>query len=127
NASAAGALLDPVREIFGDRNVGRGLAAFADEVGAPRALRELGLKKADLSRAADLAMEAACWTPPAAGAERNPRDAEGGLVGRASSLIRPDHKRPVGEAEQADALRGSASSDASGRSSARAPTHKRAT
>ena len=63
NASAAGALLDPVREIFGDADVGRGLAAFADQVGAPRALRDLGMAEADLGRAADLAMEAAYWNP----------------------------------------------------------------
>ena len=56
NASAAGALLDPVREIFGDADVGRGLAAFADQVGAPRALRDLGMAEADLGRAAATAL-----------------------------------------------------------------------
>ncbi|WP_324754307.1 iron-containing alcohol dehydrogenase [Roseovarius sp. Pro17] len=37
NVSAAGSLLDPLREIFGNTNVGQALAAFADTVGAPRA------------------------------------------------------------------------------------------
>ena len=65
NACAAGTLLDPVRDIFGGSNVGHGLAAFADEVGAPRSLRELGLKEANLDRAAGLAMEASYWNPRA--------------------------------------------------------------
>lgn len=63
NAGAAGALLDPVRNIFGADDIGNGLAAFADEVGAPRSLRELGFKEADLDRAAGLAMEASYWNP----------------------------------------------------------------
>lgn len=63
NADAAGTLLDPVREIFGDADVGGALAAFADQVGAPRALFDLGMKEADLGHAADLAMEASYWNP----------------------------------------------------------------
>lgn len=63
NAGAAGALLDPLRAVFGESDVGRALADFADGVGAPRALRDLGLKAADLDRAADLAMEASYWNP----------------------------------------------------------------
>ena len=63
NADAAGALLDPLREIFGDADVGRGLAGFADRVGAPRGLRDLGMANADLVRAADLAMQASYWNP----------------------------------------------------------------
>lgn len=63
NADAAGALLDPLREIFGDADAGRALATFADRVGAPRALRDLGMAEADLGRAADLAMEASYWNP----------------------------------------------------------------
>jgi len=63
NAEAAGALLGPLRDIFGKNDVGQGLAAFANEVGAPRALRDLGLQEADLDRAASLAMEASYWNP----------------------------------------------------------------
>lgn len=63
NAEAAGPLLDPVRDIFGGNDVGQALADFAGEVGAPRALRDLGMKEDDLDRAADLAMEASYWNP----------------------------------------------------------------
>lgn len=63
NAEAAGPLLDPVRDIFGGNDVGQALASFAEEVGAPRALRDLGMKEDDLVRAADLAMEASYWNP----------------------------------------------------------------
>lgn len=63
NARAAGALLDPVRNLFGEDDVGSALATFADMVGAPRALRDLGMKEDDLDRAADLVMEASYWNP----------------------------------------------------------------
>ena len=63
NAGAVGALLDPLRDIFGGGDVSHGLAEFASQIGAPRALRDLGLKKADLERAADLSMEASYWNP----------------------------------------------------------------
>lgn len=63
NAEAAGPLLDPVRDIFGGNDVGQALADFAGEVGAPRALRDLGMKEDDLDRAADLALEAFYWNP----------------------------------------------------------------
>ncbi|TPL03616.1 maleylacetate reductase [Mesorhizobium sp. B2-4-14] len=63
NATATGALLDPMREIFDDGDVGHALAIFADGVGAPRALRDLGMREADLAGAADLAMSAAYWNP----------------------------------------------------------------
>lgn len=63
NATAAGILLDPMREIFEDSDVGHALANFADGVGAPRALRDLGMREADLAGAADRAMSAAYWNP----------------------------------------------------------------
>lgn len=63
NARAAGALLDPVRDLFGEDDVGHALATFADKVGAPRALRDLGMKEDDLDHAADLVMEASYWNP----------------------------------------------------------------
>jgi len=63
NAPDAGAALDPVREIFDEPEPGRGLALFADQLGAPRILSELGLKESDLERAADLAMQTPFWNP----------------------------------------------------------------
>lgn len=57
NAAAAGPLLDPLCEIFGSDDTGAALAAFSAGIGAPRALRDLGLSRADLDHAADLAME----------------------------------------------------------------------
>lgn len=63
NAPAAGSLLDPLRSVLGAGDVGRGLAEFADRVDAPRALRDIGMREADLERAADLAMTAAYWNP----------------------------------------------------------------
>ena len=42
---------------------GAALAGLAARIGAPRALRELGLAEADLDRAADLAVESPYWNP----------------------------------------------------------------
>ena len=39
------------------------LHLFAARLGAPLALRDLGLKEADLDRAADIALQAAYWNP----------------------------------------------------------------
>jgi maleylacetate reductase len=63
NAGAAGLLLDPAREIFETDDIGRALAAFASEMGAPRSLSALGMKEDDLESAADIAMEAQYWNP----------------------------------------------------------------
>ena len=52
-----------MREIFGDADADRALAGSADQVGAPRTLRDLGMAEADLGRAADLARQAAYWNP----------------------------------------------------------------
>ena len=40
------------------------LVAFTEKVGAPRALRDFGLRETDVDRAADLAMQAHSWNPP---------------------------------------------------------------
>lgn len=63
NAPAAGVLLDPLRDVLGASDIEQGLAEFADHVGAPRVLRDIGMKEEDLERAADLALMAAYWNP----------------------------------------------------------------
>lgn len=62
NAEAVPDLLAPVAEIFGT-GPGLGLWDFAKQSGAPMALRDLGLKEADLDRAADLATANPYWNP----------------------------------------------------------------
>ncbi|WP_417583457.1 maleylacetate reductase [Pelagibacterium sp.] len=62
NAVAADEFLRPVAEIFGG-SVGGGLHSFAVQLGAPTALRDLGLKESDLERAAELATTNAYWNP----------------------------------------------------------------
>jgi len=54
NAVAVPALLAPVAQVFG--SVGGGLWDFAQRCGAPLRLADLGLTKADLDRAADIAV-----------------------------------------------------------------------
>jgi maleylacetate reductase len=56
NALAVPVLLAPLGDLFGD-SPGRGLYAFARAIGAPRALRDLGLKENDLDRAAAMATQ----------------------------------------------------------------------
>ena len=55
-------LLAPVAEIFGG-TVGGGLWDFAKAIGAPLALRDLGLTEADLDKAAGIATENPYWNP----------------------------------------------------------------
>ncbi|MGX9145631.1 maleylacetate reductase [Mesorhizobium sp. 128a] len=62
NAVAVPELLKPVTEIFGG-SAGGGLYDFAKAVGAPLSLRELGLKQADLDRAAEIATRNPYWNP----------------------------------------------------------------
>jgi maleylacetate reductase len=62
NAIAAGRELAPAADLFGG-SVGGGLYDFAVGLGAPRALRDLGLKESDLDRAADLAVQNSYWNP----------------------------------------------------------------
>ncbi len=84
NAQAAKELLAPVTELFGGE-LGGGLYDFAKTLGAPMALKDLGLAEADLDRAADLAVQNPYW---------NPRPIEHGavreLLQRAWSGIRPE-------------------------------------
>lgn len=63
NARAAQKELEPVSRIFGDSNPGRALHAFAERLGAPLALRDIGLKKEDLEKAAEIATSKPYWNP----------------------------------------------------------------
>lgn len=63
NAHAVPDLLAPVTEIFGGSGPGRALFDFAASMGAPSSLRELGLKRDDIAKAADLATRKPYWNP----------------------------------------------------------------
>ncbi|WP_256753025.1 maleylacetate reductase [Mesorhizobium sp. Mes31] len=62
NAVAVPELLEPVADILGN-GAGSGLYDFAKSVGAPLTLQELGLKQADLDRAAEIATKNPYWNP----------------------------------------------------------------
>ena len=84
NQAAAHAELAPAAALFGG-NLGGGLWDFARAIGAPMTLRDLGLKEADLNKAAELAVKNPYW---------NPRPIEQGairaLLGRAWAGDRPE-------------------------------------
>jgi len=63
NAQAVPELLAPVADLFGHENPGLGLHRFARDIGAPMALRDLGLQETDLDKAADLAASNPYWNP----------------------------------------------------------------
>lgn len=56
NARAVADLLQPICDVFGGTNAGQSLHDFASAVGAPMALKDIGLEESDLDRAADLAV-----------------------------------------------------------------------
>lgn len=62
NAAAAQAELQPLEAIYG-KDLGAGLFGFAQQWGAPQALRDIGLKESDLDRATDLAVQNPYWNP----------------------------------------------------------------
>jgi maleylacetate reductase len=62
NAAAVPDLLASATAIFGG-SVGGGLWDFAKAIGAPMALKDLGLSEADLDRAAEIATENPYWNP----------------------------------------------------------------
>ncbi|KSV81745.1 Maleylacetate reductase [Sinorhizobium sp. Sb3] len=62
NAAAVPDLLEPVARTFGG-SVGGGLWDFAKSLGAPLALKDLGLSQADLDRTAAIATENPYWNP----------------------------------------------------------------
>ena len=63
NAAAVPAQLAPVADMFGADDPAAALWGFAKEMGAPLALRDLGLAEADLDRAADIATQSPYWNP----------------------------------------------------------------
>jgi maleylacetate reductase len=62
NAQAAAAELQPLADLFGG-SIGGGLHDFARSLGAPLALKDLGLKPSQLDAAADLAVKNPYWNP----------------------------------------------------------------
>lgn len=58
NAVAVPELLAPIHDAFGGTGPGAGLWSFAQAIGAPLRLADLGLSEADLDRAADIATRA---------------------------------------------------------------------
>ena len=63
NARAAGRELEPVGRIFGNAKPGRALYDFATRLGAPLALKEIGMREEDLVKAAELATSKPYWNP----------------------------------------------------------------
>ena len=63
NEAEATELLAPVAEIFGGASAASALHGFAKSIGAPLALKELGLAESDLDRAADIATQNQYWNP----------------------------------------------------------------
>jgi len=63
NARAVPDLLKPVADIYGGQNAGSALYDFATSVGAPLALKDLGLGEDDLDTAARIATERPYWNP----------------------------------------------------------------
>ncbi len=63
NARAARTELEPVSRIFGGEDPGSALHGFASRLGAPMALRDLGLRREDLDKAADIATSKPYWNP----------------------------------------------------------------
>ena len=62
NAEAAQDALSPAAELFGGE-IGGGLWDFAKSLGAPLALKDLGLSESDLDRAAEIATQNPYWNP----------------------------------------------------------------
>ncbi len=73
NEAAAARELAPVAGIFGGKSAGRALHDFAIRMKAPLALRDLGMKEADLDRATEIATQNPYW---------NPRPVEAGALRR---------------------------------------------
>lgn len=63
NARAASRELEPVSRIFGGGAPGQALYAFAKRLGAPLALKDIGLGEQDLAKASELATARPYWNP----------------------------------------------------------------
>lgn len=63
NLPAAAAELAPVATMFGNEDAARGLWDFAKSLGAPLALKDLGVAEDDLDRMAELATTNPYWNP----------------------------------------------------------------
>lgn len=63
NEAAVPELLAPVADIFGGTSAGAALHRFAVDMGAPTALKDLGLKEEDLDRATEIATQNPYWNP----------------------------------------------------------------
>jgi len=63
NATAAATALAPVARLFGGTEPGPALWDFAARLGAPRALRDLGLQQSDLEHTVTLATQNPYWNP----------------------------------------------------------------
>ncbi len=84
NQIAAADALRPAAELFGGQ-LGSGLYDFAAALGAPLALKDLGLLESDLDHAADLAVKNPYWNPRPV-----ERDAIRALLQKAWSGQRPE-------------------------------------
>lgn len=84
NAAAAQVELQPIADLFGG-DLGGGLWDYAKSLGAPLALRDLGMQEGDLDRAADLAVKNPYWNPRPV-----TRDAIRALLGRAWAGAKPE-------------------------------------
>lgn len=63
NEAAVPELLQPVAQIIGGETAGQALWDFAKALGAPLALKDLGLAEADLDRATEIALSKPYWNP----------------------------------------------------------------
>lgn len=63
NASAVPDLLQPLMEIFDTDRPGAALQEFARDLGAPTALRDIGMPEDGIDKAADLAVQNPYWNP----------------------------------------------------------------
>ena len=71
NAEAAPGAMQRIARALGAADAAQGLQALARDNGAPVALKDIGMKEADLDRAADLAVSNPYWNPrPFGTAER---------------------------------------------------------
>lgn len=78
NASAAPQAMSRIARALGAGDAAGGLFKLAGDLGAPRSLREIGMRQEDIGHAADLALRNPYWNP-----RQVDRDAIHGLLARA--------------------------------------------